>query len=525
MRYGNKKTKRKAVDDLRFYTKGNNFERAKEVLVKIKDNYPNDPMIKYEEALLNYKLGNCNEALDIFESLIEQNKKNKKAAMYEYLKISIYSTKNYERVEEYCNYLIEEGYKIGKVEYLYGIYLETYFRIDEAIEHYKKANDFGVTKANARLAYLLINTMHKKDCNHNMLDIENKCDNNESELRVIIRNLLHDGKFLEIKKILGRLERKIDNGYKMYQHIDDSNIYFVFLKYLKIGEVEKAKEVLETYGDKIEDKNINKYMNARFNLYIGNYDLAVEEFKELAISNSSKSFESYTFLGKIANFFKQYDLERKYYNEMLKLKDNVKETPYIYLACLDIREGNIKAAKKNIKSISKQFRELNETAIMQLNAILGISLPKEKNKFYSIRQIKNYDINEAIEHIKRHTNGFNYYEECGNFNDDIDIKELVYYTREKIENMEPSYFNVFDNYVIEYPNVGTYGDIKLDYVEAIVVPNTKNIITMYPVASENIFSKTYNGNNKIEEENNYTKSKRKRKSQIDKFYERYGKGA
>ena len=41
-----------------------------------------------------------------------------------------------------------------------------------------------------------------------------------------------------------------------------------------------------------------------------------------------------------------------------------------------------------------------------------------------------------------------------NFKEDIDVKNLIIYAKEKIKNIEPTYFDIFDRYIIKDPGVG-----------------------------------------------------------------------
>lgn len=63
----------------------------------------------------------------------------------------------------------------------------------------------------------------------------------------------------------------------------------------------------------------------------------------------------------------------------------------------------------------------------------------------------------------------------------------------------------------------TIDNHKTDTVKIVVIPNTKDIITIYPIPAIN---------NKLEIENDYTSSKQKvRESQLDKFKRRYAKNS
>ena len=101
------------------------------------------------------------------------------------------------------------------------------------------------------------------------------------------------------------------------------------------------------------------------------------------------------------------------------------------------------------------------------------------------------------------------------------MSELVDEVMIIISTLEPTYFDTFDHYILEYNDIGTCDEYIANYIEVVTVPNTKNIITMYPILSNNIFAK--NVRKRDEEKFELHDTKVKRKSQIEKFYEKYGK--
>ena len=105
------------------------------------------------------------------------------------------------------------------------------------------------------------------------------------------------------------------------------------------------------------------------------------------------------------------------------------------------------------------------------------------------------------------------------YSEDINIEELYEYTSAQIQNLEPIEGSINDKYIIKCDKIVgiTIDKQPTDTIKVIVIPNTKDIITMYPIPTIN---------NKLEIENNYTSSKQKvRESQIDKFNRRYAKNS
>ena len=72
-----------------------------------------------------------------------------------------------------------------------------------------------------------------------------------------------------------------------------------------------------------------------------------------------------------------------------------------------------------------------------------------------------------------------------NFKEDIDVKNLIIYAKEKIKNIEPTYFDIFDRYIIKDPGVGKINGKNTDYLVISTNLNTKDIVNIYPYKHRN----------------------------------------
>ena len=106
-------------------------------------------------------------------------------------------------------------------------------------------------------------------------------------------------------------------------------------------------------------------------------------------------------------------------------------------------------------------------------------------------------------HIDREHNK----KEVASFNKDINLEALFDEVPELLKNAKLLKNELFLQYEIPYENVGYVDGKRVDTFLVVVTSEEQNIITMYP----------YNSRVKNED------AKVKRKSAIDKFYERYGK--
>lgn len=132
---------------------------------------------------------------------------------------------------------------------------------------------------------------------------------------------------------------------------------------------------------------------------------------------------------------------------------------------------------------------------------------------YFRRQVINYDKDLAIEHIKEHLKEK---EEINNdpereklihsvFNKDVDIEEIYDYCRHYIQDKTPDNYGFIDYYRCELnESIGiTYNSKEATSIEIVTVPNTKDILSIYPVNNKHI--------NKISEERTKERKQPKKK--------------
>lgn len=143
---------------------------------------------------------------------------------------------------------------------------------------------------------------------------------------------------------------------------------------------------------------------------------------------------------------------------------------------------------------------------------------------YKELQIIEYSEKKAIEHIiNRHTVVKKNILPYNVFEKEIDVKQLFFQVKELLMDDLLLYNDlVFDIYYFKYPlsiNVTEKPGTNYKYLKVITILDTKNIITMYPVFSQNRVLKV----NSLEkaEDNLSLKTKTKTLSQIEKFNQKY----
>lgn len=154
---------------------------------------------------------------------------------------------------------------------------------------------------------------------------------------------------------------------------------------------------------------------------------------------------------------------------------------------------------------------------------LGLKTNLDIKETYLLKQLKHYNQEEAIKHIKEHI----YIEELdGNnpeitFNKRINLKKLIQITKENIKNAKrSSRLGSCDTYFFALQNVGSDNDNIYNVLKVVVLPETDNIVAMYPCGEE--VSKDINYLNMMGI-SVYKDEYIKDSSQIDKFNRRFNK--
>lgn len=150
---------------------------------------------------------------------------------------------------------------------------------------------------------------------------------------------------------------------------------------------------------------------------------------------------------------------------------------------------------------------------------LNILTPEdyERGTSYLVSQILSYEEKRALEYVKKHQSKDE--NDPIQFVKEFPLENTYYEIRQKLPSARKYISNNFaDSYVFGYRANGHVESKLVDYIEAITITNSCDIITMYPY--ENSERREYID---ITPEIDVSSLKRQRVSQIDKFNARYGK--
>jgi len=146
-------------------------------------------------------------------------------------------------------------------------------------------------------------------------------------------------------------------------------------------------------------------------------------------------------------------------------------------------------------------------------------------RFYTARQAFHYSEEEALQHIKKHTrkrakgnSGYCY------FSPDISIEEIYHNIRNLLPDAQSIITDDFMKcYIFQINGIGyTDEDLPVNHLQVTVLPNSSDIITMFPYIG-NKKNNINNYNDMLAVREDYQPIKKlKRESQIEKFNRRYG---
>ena len=507
------------LSNIKNYILNGAYDIAEQKIEEYKILYPDDIIINKYQAQLLLKQGMYNEAENVCLNVINRSFHVNR------LKSDMYIT-------------------LSEVLYAQG-------RIDEAIEALENAykfKDFNTQTIQIRLANLYAKAKNIRKA----MEVLDKRESNAFNKNIDLQKAfiyLQDGKTEKALKLLLEIS---DNDLKSKIDIQRKNVLLGEL-YKKEKNFEKA---LYYYGKALIVKN-DLYWKAYHAIghikykmgYINEAILVLEEIirkqkTDIVIETLVKCYllkgyndkayqlinefeDSYikkVFLGRL-EFCKQNFQEAEVILSDLINDPEYKDTryhnyAYYYLIITKVRSKKydevLKILNNVVTSICFEDRYKRELNLLKyyINKELGNNI---KPSNYSERQINNFSEELAINHIRsHHDNDYITEYTTSLFNDNVDIEKLYYYIKNNINVDNRIIHGFLDKYTIDFSNdMGFLNERNLRSVSAVCLPNTTDIITMYPDRYESVID--------IKDVEKKEKPKVRRLSQIEKFNKRYKK--
>lgn len=275
-----------------------------------------------------------------------------------------------------------------------------------------------------------------------------------------------------------------ERNYKKNEYIKIKSLY-VNKKYKALQK--EATKYLEKFPD---DINV-RFMRAKTFRYLNLFDEAINDLKY----NLSFGYDCHSLT---ELYYIYYYLNM--YNEALELLPSIYEN-------------------KCINAYSASITEL----VMKKTLGMNMKIKKGANCDYIRYQILNYDKSIALEHINQHINeninSMDNMKSC--FSNNVDIEYLFELVRQNIDNSKKvNTEEILEIHYFAVNNIGYINEFPCNFIKVIVIPNTNNIINMYPTidADYNYISNLDCDYSKLFKSNN---EKVKSNSQIEKFNKKY----
>lgn len=242
------------------------------------------------------------------------------------------------------------------------------------------------------------------------------------------------------------------------------------------------------------------------------YQETITEKKSIVYANKAKLK-----LGLLA--MKEHNLEeaKKWLQQAADENMLSSTVAYLNLAFIAIREEEYDTCYDIIEKVSnmdinEQLEQTLEKLKLYIDIKTGKKIPNQE-RIYSEEQMINYSEEKAIEHIKESRSSK---DKSIEFSDSENIEGLFHQAKVAISGITPNINCLSDEYLLSIPKVGVIDSISTDWLKVVCLPNTQDIITMYPA----IIGSEDEEKEQIIEEPPKTKA-RKRPSQIEKFNARY----
>lgn len=183
--------------------------------------------------------------------------------------------------------------------------------------------------------------------------------------------------------------------------------------------------------------------------------------------------------------------------ETLQLNQYFKTQSTIGLICLNILEQNYKDAESLLRGINGrgltpklcQHYRILDLYVQYFQGKLNATNHFDPVKDYMLYRLFDHSEETLLNHIQKHMNQRDR-QSNGCFFKNIDLQKLLFYAREKIENMNSNHFEVSDMYRFRLDTpIGFKGDEITSDLCVVTMIGTKDILTMYPVLLSDEFDK------------------------------------
>lgn len=501
--------RKKELESIKKLFEINKLSKALKEIEKYCNTYPGDYFGIYLKAQIYKALNELDYAEELFIRISESSCNNKYSALVEVAKIEEIKG-NYQLAKEYYERAVNESPN----KEIYALF---------ALERIACRNN------NFQEALAYLNEIPKDHSNRIYLEhakiARYQYDYAQAAADLSKISVTPNDKFnREVALEKGKVESYFDNYEEAIMYFNEAKkterkdkVYFEAIiseatMYYDKKDYDKALRVIDSYTNfdglfdgkvelllgKIKTK-LNRVKDA-YNHFLIALDLCLNEDKD----------EVLKYLGNIELELGNYTKSLEYYNLMNKKTKSV----YYKLLAISIREKNYQDSYKYleiIKGIDPTVVEDQSyiNAKLLVDKLAGKKLVN-RNHTYIENQIIDYSLDKAKAHVKK--SSITREEQFNN----KDIDDLFLEAKLLLDDEYKIHSEILDIYDIPYKNVGYSSKEIINVLRVVTIPETHEILTLYPCSKENLKSHI----NKKDFNKSLTKTN-KPQSQIDKFKKKY----
>lgn len=470
----------KELDSIKQLMSKSSFSKAHAELIRYMEKYPSDMFGVFLYGRLQLSLKNYKEAKQAFTRVASSNSNNKYSALSELGNIAV-EENDFETAKKYYQQVLAQSPHKEEFTVLAWARLERRTRnLEEAL---RILNSPSYTTNRI--------TLEKVKCLYLMDEIVAARKLIETLSTSTSDDMFNRAVYLEkarLEKIDGTYEqtmnylKKVKTGAKDLVYVQA--VYEeakVNLKYEQFDKALEACQELMTLNHPYDDE---VYL-MRAMAYQGKRDIT-KATKDYQIAVSSKDEDTKGtasfHLGNILFAKGDFTEAEKLYLDSLTTYGEIHEAGYFKLIALYIKENRLDEAQMLLNNLLEKFPEKKHDisfmiALRTIQSKRGVKVPTE-TLVYVEKQIVDYNKSAALAHIRaRHVDD---YENKSRFRKGIDLVKLYDYVQSRLTEDEKINEDIMDVYSIDYPDAGELNGTKIDHIRVVVIPNTKNILTMYP---------------------------------------------